>query len=115
MPPDLPLVWKIHAVFLGELAQVGDRADRHDVVEVDADLHRSCAEGDEPGQSPMRMTALNAQCAAPLDASPPDASRSAAMTHPPAKRTPRPPATAGTTSKTESLPPAHAAAAPRSL
>src|SRR3989442_4070918 len=103
MPPDLRLVGEIHAVFLGELAQVGAGADRNDVVKFEADPNRSCAEPAGPGQSPMRMTALNAQCAATLVASAPVASRSAAMTHPPAKRTASAPANAGMTSTTGSV------------
>jgi len=39
VPPDLALVGKLDVELLSEAPQVGHRANRHDVVEVDAELH----------------------------------------------------------------------------
>src|SRR5437870_9364570 len=96
MPADLALVGKLNVEFLREAAQIRDGADRHDVVEVDADLHATA----RSVQRPTRMTALKTQCAATLVASVPVATRKAAITRPPAKTTTSAPSAAGMTSTT---------------
>src|SRR5438552_2181980 len=98
MPADLALVGKLNVEFLREAAQIRDGADRHDVVEVDADLHATA----RSVQRPTRMTALKTQCAATLVASVPVATRKAAITRPPAKTTTSAPSAAGMMSTTGS-------------
>src|SRR2546427_6399080 len=97
VPSDLALVGQLDAVFLGEFAEVGDRADRHDVVEINADLQSI-----RGYLRPMRMTALNAQCPAMLARSVPVAMRRPAMIAPPTRRMISAPAMAGMTRTTGS-------------
>src|SRR5437870_2542654 len=91
MPSDLAFIGELDAVFLRELPQIGDRADRHYVVEIDADLQSILGY-----LRPMRMIALNAQCAAMLVITVPVATRRRAMIAPPMKRNASAPAIAGT-------------------
>src|SRR5712692_4737134 len=96
VPSDLLLVRQHDAELLGELPQVGHGADRHHVVEVDADPHGESLCGGIVAQSPTSSRALNVQCAATLAPSERARSRSAASATPPTKTMTSAPATAGT-------------------
>src|SRR5204862_87957 len=74
---------ELHVELLREPAEIRNGADRHDVVEVDAELHGT----GRSIQRPTRMTALKTQCAAILVASVPVARRNPAMMTPPTKTT----------------------------
>src|SRR5438093_7113486 len=96
VPADLALIRELHVELLREPAEIRNGADRHDVVEVDAELHGT----GRSIQRPTRMTALKTQCAAILDASVPVARRNPAMMTPPTKTTTSAPTAAGMTRTT---------------